>query len=149
MSPRAWKQKKPTPPDRGPPLHVNRPQVLSYTQLCFVKSILSISCHASNWVPRIPYPEYLNFSFSKFVFSILTIVSSRWLPNTLTSPCPTDAATSNKVTAWLTTSSEANNFRPMSSLFDHHTTSRKPSWPRLCHLGWSVTSYKLNTMLKD
>ena len=25
MSPRAWKQKKPTPLDRGPPLHVNRP----------------------------------------------------------------------------------------------------------------------------
>ena len=25
VSPRAWKQKKPTPPDRGPPLHVNRP----------------------------------------------------------------------------------------------------------------------------
>ena len=23
--PRAWKQKKPTPLDRGPPLHVNRP----------------------------------------------------------------------------------------------------------------------------
>ena len=25
VSSRAWKQKKPTPPDRGPPLHVNRP----------------------------------------------------------------------------------------------------------------------------
>ena len=25
VSPRAWKQKKPTPLDRGPPLHVNRP----------------------------------------------------------------------------------------------------------------------------
>ena len=25
MSPRAWKQRKPTPLDRGPPLHVNRP----------------------------------------------------------------------------------------------------------------------------
>ena len=25
VSPRAWKQKKLTPPDRGPPLHVNRP----------------------------------------------------------------------------------------------------------------------------
>ena len=24
VSPRAWKQKKPTPLDRGPPLHVNR-----------------------------------------------------------------------------------------------------------------------------
>ena len=34
MSPRAWKQKKPTPLDRGPPLHVNRPlrvKLLSYT----------------------------------------------------------------------------------------------------------------------
>ena len=27
MSARAWKQKKPTPLDRGPPLHVNRPLV--------------------------------------------------------------------------------------------------------------------------
>ena len=27
VSPRAWKQKKPTPLDRGPPLHVNRPLV--------------------------------------------------------------------------------------------------------------------------
>ena len=25
VSSRAWKQKKPTPLDRGPPLHVNRP----------------------------------------------------------------------------------------------------------------------------
>ena len=25
VSPRAWKQKKPTPLDRGPPIHVNRP----------------------------------------------------------------------------------------------------------------------------
>ena len=25
VSPRAWKQKKPTPLDRGPPLYVNRP----------------------------------------------------------------------------------------------------------------------------
>ena len=25
VSPRAWKQKKPTPLYRGPPLHVNRP----------------------------------------------------------------------------------------------------------------------------
>ena len=27
-SPRAWKQKTPTPLDRGPPLHVNRPSVV-------------------------------------------------------------------------------------------------------------------------
>ena len=27
VSPRAWKQKKPTPLDRGPPLHVNRPLI--------------------------------------------------------------------------------------------------------------------------
>ena len=31
VSPRAWKQKKPTPLDRGPPLHVNRPLLLYFT----------------------------------------------------------------------------------------------------------------------
>ena len=36
VSPRAWKQKKPTPLDRGPPLHVNRPLVSKHTHESWV-----------------------------------------------------------------------------------------------------------------
>ena len=44
VSPRAWKQKKPTPLDRGTPLHVNRPLVTRFLEeMSYVFSITYFS----------------------------------------------------------------------------------------------------------
>ena len=42
MSPRAWKQKQPTPLDRGPPLHVNRPLLFYLAIIVSVKKTVLI-----------------------------------------------------------------------------------------------------------
>ena len=44
VSLRAWKQKKPTPLDRGPPLHVNRPLVTLLNQSVFSHGMQSCFC---------------------------------------------------------------------------------------------------------
>ena len=53
VSPRAWKQKKPTPLDRGPPLHVNRPLESYWDQLMF----------QGKWPPTPPLRQ--NFALSE------------------------------------------------------------------------------------
>ena len=51
VSPRAWKQKTPTPLDRGPPLHVNRVLVsfciLWCSNFCFIQT--QVSSFALSW----------------------------------------------------------------------------------------------------
>ena len=81
VSPRAWKQKKPTPLDRGPPLHVNRPLGSFYT-----------CCHAYGHVilPGTIMTKHHFFITHAYDSSTVTTVANRGDYKNYTIPVGTD-----------------------------------------------------------